>query len=1479
MHRKVARRTVRLVARILFLAVVLLALHAQGALASSSWWDTNWHYRRPITVTSGENGMPENYQLYVVLPFDSDMKENFEDIRFIWDDGTFHELPYWIESYTVEGGADNTITDEGDNAYVWVKLGVSLGANENTDNLYVYYGNPNATSASNSDDTFDFFDDFDDGSINSSKWKTEIKLGDPDWGTEITESNGYIQVRARAGNVSAEAKLYSVLTFSPPLVFEAMRQADGLNWSWWLGMCWGDNFFRAETASEQANSDFRWVSSESGSKQATGWSTSYDVTDWMKVSYVWTSTVEFWEDGVLRFTADNENRVPDVSLPVYARAASRSSGETQDRADVWVRMDWVRIRKYADPEPTASVGGEESPPKIKTVSPDNTRLDRDRDWHPGVVHGTRVTVDAQTSDANDIADNARLTVYDAQGGEVAVLTATDISVSENTKRFVFVFDTFDYTLADAQLGGFDLCVEVWTTWGGYDNLENLSAFQVLDLAGPAPSQENVPGHRHRIYGSANFIGSTSDPSLAEAYLADSTVGEIGASVSGKSYESTYKPDGDGTVYAKVRSAEVDGVTDALDYVYPNIPPEIVQISSSEPLVDRDEDSGSGPTLTTTITVRVRDPDNRDDLRLGLWLRDGSDTLILDNVGVVNYDNVDENTRDYWYVYDPSDTLPDGALGPFDVKVQVVDSEGGTTTEDFEGAGHELFTVDDLVVTLNVADNRPVYRLEASGTVARVFGTVSADNVVLVDNNEGSMVTEFTDSSFTKTYGLVSPVRLHRGDLGQLYVWARDDTLDGVSPPVTYRVEGDNCTISDISVSNDRQVRFKVTWDSDDAKVNGTAYLTDNADIQGPVADGIGQIDATNAKSGNHTLSLFDNADRPLNRAYSSSFYLPPTVRVENLKTDGQVNPTKLTTSTPTFSWDYHDLLGKPQTKYQIWVGRAVGSYDAWDSGEVASDATQVVYAGSELERGRTYYVQVRVHNGVEWSDWCTGSFALNVPPTASTLSADTIGGYVGSEDVTLYVGASDPDGSVTEMAFSLDGVEWTWMPYSTTATYRVSPVEGVLQQIHFVVRDDSGENSNVLTTTVVLDRTPPEGLSLVSPAENAVVGPTDVVLDWTPAQDLVSGVVACYLVEYSSDPDFSSPTERWTVRTSMRIPYEGQRGDFYWRVHVWDRVGNENVTPVRRWTYCPDAPKVVLGNIPDYVNTTSLAIELEGDAAELRYAVGGEADLDLAQWENFSSTVTVQLPAEEGRQVVWLEFRSVAGVVAGPFSASVILDYSPPQLSVSPREVWTRENRAEFELDASDAVSGVSGLRVWVAGHGEGAWENFSGRVVVDLPVWEENDFTVCFKVRDRAGNESAVRTAVARYRAEAHPPEVEIPERVSGRTFTFTGRVEPGSEVWVNGVKVQVLPDGSFTAAVALEDETSTITLRVRDPAGNERTETYTVTAEFSGEGLPLGIISLAVLGSVAALFLLSRLLRSEEERILEGGSPEEIRELRFAK
>ncbi len=148
-----------------------------------------WHYRALITIEENSGSTLTDYQIKITLDTQSlisagKMRSDCGDIRFYYTNysGTY-EIPYWIEDVTC-----NT-----PNTNIWVKV-PEISANGQTI-VYMYYGNPDATSESSIDETFIFGDDFNNGVLDTNKWNTI------DSGGSYQVINGYLSLNNWGGYI------------------------------------------------------------------------------------------------------------------------------------------------------------------------------------------------------------------------------------------------------------------------------------------------------------------------------------------------------------------------------------------------------------------------------------------------------------------------------------------------------------------------------------------------------------------------------------------------------------------------------------------------------------------------------------------------------------------------------------------------------------------------------------------------------------------------------------------------------------------------------------------------------------------------------------------------------------------------------------------------------------------------------------------------------------------------------------------------------------------------------------------------------------------------------------------------------------------------------------------------------------------------------------------------------------------------------
>ncbi len=142
------------------------------------------------------------------MAYDSDMKTDFSDLRFTDADGTTL-ISCWVQSYT-----------DSVSAIVWVKVPSIPGSSTMT--VYMYYGNPAASSVSNGATTFDFFDDF--NTLDAGKWSLK---GSP-------------RVEGGALIIDAVSQVTSLSSFGNGHALETEAYVGSTTSNGWLGFCASD---------------------------------------------------------------------------------------------------------------------------------------------------------------------------------------------------------------------------------------------------------------------------------------------------------------------------------------------------------------------------------------------------------------------------------------------------------------------------------------------------------------------------------------------------------------------------------------------------------------------------------------------------------------------------------------------------------------------------------------------------------------------------------------------------------------------------------------------------------------------------------------------------------------------------------------------------------------------------------------------------------------------------------------------------------------------------------------------------------------------------------------------------------------------------------------------------------------------------------------------------------------------------------------
>ena len=297
-------------------------------------------YLRPITLAPATSEI--DYQIKIDLtPSNfgySKTKTNGEDIRFF--DENDNPLNYWIEDWNGAGGIST----------IWVKVSGS-----GTDKIYMSYGHPDASSASTASAVFEFFEDFDysDESELTQVWD---KYGSP----VIELSDGIVTITAsKAGehggqhifkNVGASILLNNIVEIRAKRFPGHHSHMANIGYTLSTGGSISDgNCWAALRYSPSPDGTHVVFGGNNGGIN----SSPIDSFNTIKI---------YHQDGVSYAYEPPDIKVAEYSWPkepppggyVLLGGATTISGSGK------ASYDWIRVRKYASIEPSATVGNEEA---------------------------------------------------------------------------------------------------------------------------------------------------------------------------------------------------------------------------------------------------------------------------------------------------------------------------------------------------------------------------------------------------------------------------------------------------------------------------------------------------------------------------------------------------------------------------------------------------------------------------------------------------------------------------------------------------------------------------------------------------------------------------------------------------------------------------------------------------------------------------------------------------------------------------------------------------------------------------------------------------------------------------------------------------------------------------------------------------------------------------------------------------------------
>ncbi|MEM4584643.1 MAG: DUF2341 domain-containing protein [Ignisphaera sp.] len=321
-------------------------------VARGDSWLSGWLYRIPITITERSGNTLTDYQVLVTLDTVSlisqgKMRNDCGDIRFTDSDG-ITLLNYWIES-----GCNSA------NTRIWVKV-PNIPANSNK-TIYLYYGNPSATSMSNPKNTMFIYEDMEtppSGNLagsaiydSTNKW---VRLT-----PATTNQIGYLYYQTNPGPLGFHAKFrfWAGGGTGADAIWLGVYDTDYSNTR--EDIVKGGYHFTFDENQDRICFTKSTTDNGDGIACATG-ITNIDNSQWHTAEiYYWLESnrvcARIYYDGSLVVnacdTSPQPNALNGIGQTIFGGRTGSSTNEH--------RIDDIVVRKYVSPEPTISLGNEQ----------------------------------------------------------------------------------------------------------------------------------------------------------------------------------------------------------------------------------------------------------------------------------------------------------------------------------------------------------------------------------------------------------------------------------------------------------------------------------------------------------------------------------------------------------------------------------------------------------------------------------------------------------------------------------------------------------------------------------------------------------------------------------------------------------------------------------------------------------------------------------------------------------------------------------------------------------------------------------------------------------------------------------------------------------------------------------------------------------------------------------------------------------------
>jgi len=412
-----------------------------------------------------------------------------------------------------------------------------------------------------------------------------------------------------------------------------------------------------------------------------------------------------------------------------------------------------------------------------------------------------------------------------------------------------------------------------------------------------------------------------------------------------------------------------------------------------------------------------------------------------------------------------------------------------------------------------------------------------------------------------------------------------------------------------------------------------------------------------------------------------------------------------------------------------------------------------------------------------------------VPPSLTVMNPQP-GTYI-ADTVINVTGTTEPGSSVF-----VNGYNAT--VFSDGAFYYLLTVSDGKKTINVVSIDAAG-NRNTKTLDVIVDATAPV-LTLTAPANNTAYNKSTV---------FVTGTLVEQNLKYLSINGIGI-----SMGTGGSFGYYLTLADGTHEISVVAEDMAGNTVTVKRTVIVDTKVPVITVSAPTdgayLTNETAVVSGMTEPGATLK--INGDT-VSVSTSGSFSTSVTLT----EGVNTITFVAVDIANNTYST-AVKVIVDTMAPNIIIISPQDGSTFNTTDIRVYGHVDEANLKNITV----NGGTVIYGTGGDFITTLTL-PEGENTISVIAEDMAGHSTTKEITVT---IDTTPPllRATLPTSTSDYRLTFNGTTERGADVYVNGNKVSVNTDGTFSATVDLKDGANLIVITAVDSAGNRNTQTYSV-------------------------------------------------------